>query len=58
MPTPSELREGARLTRQAAADESAPPLKRLLSRHASALAALAEKIESEEALQNLPLNQR
>lgn len=56
MLTPSELREGARSARQAAAEESAPPLQRLLARHASALSALAEKIESDEVVRKLPLN--
>lgn len=49
MPTASELREGSRLTRQAADEECVPHLKRLLARHAFALAQLAEKIEREEA---------
>ena len=49
MPTPGELRDEARLYRQAARKESSPEIRRKLANHALALAQLAEKIEREEA---------
>jgi hypothetical protein len=49
MMTPTELRDEARLYRQAAAEESEPHLKRRLASHALALAQLAEMIERDEA---------
>ena len=48
MPRPGELRDEARLYRQAAREESSPEIRRKLAAHALALAQLAEKIEREE----------
>lgn len=45
MATSVELREEARLYREAAVDEPTPALKLYLARHALALAQLAEQIE-------------
>ncbi len=47
MHTPEQLREGSRLARKAAEEESTPHLKRLLAEHALALAQLAERIVRE-----------
>ncbi len=44
MATPTELRDEARLYREAAVDESTPTLKLYLARHALALAQLAERL--------------
>lgn len=45
MLTPSELRDTARLYREAAAAETAPEIRQRLARHALMLAQIAEKIE-------------
>jgi len=49
MSTPAELRELSRRSREAAAKEKTPQIKRGLASHALALAQLAERIERKEA---------
>jgi hypothetical protein len=49
MRTPAELRGECRATIRAAKREPDPHLKRLMARHALALAQLAEKIERDQA---------
>lgn len=49
MLTPSELRDQARLYRDASAQEPVLELRRRLASHALALAQLAERVEREQA---------
>ncbi len=54
MPTPAELREEFRLTRDAIAREAVPELRRQLVQRGFALAQLADKMECDEAALKLP----
>lgn len=54
MPTPAELREECRRTKEAIAIESVPKIRRQLAQRGFALAQLADKLERDEAARMPP----